>query len=57
LFDGIDFPVAPDFDAVLPSASLADVYRACEAMLATYLAIPGEWERRKENGIVAEFTI
>jgi hypothetical protein len=57
LFDGVDFPVAPDFESVLPSADPAEVYRACEALLPVYLAIPGERERRKADGITAEFTM
>ena len=55
--DGLDFPVAPDFESVLPAASLEVVYRACEEMLPTALAIPGESERRRVEGITAEFVM
>jgi hypothetical protein len=55
LFHDIEFPIAPDFEAMLPSANLEEVYRACEKMLATALAAPGELERRQSAGITAEF--
>ena len=57
LFDGVEFPVAPDFESILPPASLETVYHASESLLAAYLAIPGELERRRANGISAEFVI
>ena len=55
LFAGVEFPVEPDFESVLPSASLESVFHASEALLAMYLAIPGEMDRRRANGISAEF--
>ena len=55
--DGLDFPVAPDFESALPAASLEVVYLACEQMLSTALAIPGELERRRAEGIAAEFVM
>ena len=57
LFDGLEFPIAPDFQSELPSGNLEDVYRACEEMLATALALPGKLERRRSEGITAEFVL
>jgi hypothetical protein len=57
MFDGVEFPVAPDFESVLLSGGLEEVYLACEAMLATALAVPGETERRRLEGITAEFVL
>ena len=57
LFDGLEFPIAPAFQSELPSGELEDVYRACEEMLATALALPGELERRRSQGITAEFVL
>ncbi len=57
LFDGLEFPIAPDFQSELPSGELEDVYRACEEMLATVLALPGELEGRRLEGITAEFVL
>ena len=57
MFDGVEFPVASDFQSVLPCGGLEEVYLACEAMLATALAMPGETERRRLDGITAEFVL
>jgi hypothetical protein len=57
LFEGVEFPVAPDFISVLPAGTMADVYRAAEAVQSAYLQTPGERERRKADVITAEFAL
>jgi hypothetical protein len=55
--DGLEFPVAAGFISTLPSGTLEDVYRACEAMLPTALAQPGELKRRRSEDFAAEFVL
>lgn len=55
LLDGLEFPIAPDFESMLLPGVFEEVYRACEEMLPTALALPDAFERRQTEGITAEF--